>query len=49
MESFNSNLEQLLNSIGETNEEFKLLVGDCDIINFSWWFGQPRLIVKLES
>ena len=31
------------------SKEFKLLVGDCDIINFSWWFGHPRFIVKLES
>ena len=31
------------------SKEFKFLVGDCDILNFSWWFGHPRFIVKLES
>jgi len=31
------------------SKEIKLLVGNCDIINFSWWFGHPRFILKLES
>jgi len=31
------------------SKEFKLLVGNCDIINFSWGFGHPRFVVKLES
>ena len=30
-------------------KELKSLVDNCEIINFSWWFGHPRFIVKLES
>ena len=29
--------------------ELKSLVDNCEVINFSWWFGHPRFIVKLES
>ena len=30
-------------------KELKPLVDNCEIINFSWWFGHPRFLVKLES
>ena len=30
-------------------KELKSLVDNCEIINFSWWFGHPRFLVKLES
>jgi len=30
-------------------KELKSLVDNCEIINFSWRFGHPRFIVKLES
>ena len=29
--------------------ELKSLGSNCEIINFSWWFGHPRLIAKLLS
>jgi len=25
------------------------IVNNCEIINFSWWFGHPIFLVKLES
>ena len=31
------------------SRELKSIVSHFDIINFSWWFGHPRFIVKLES
>ena len=30
-------------------KELKSLVDNCEIIKFSWWFGHPRFLVKLES
>ena len=30
-------------------KELKSLVDNCEIINFSWWFGHPIFLVKLES
>jgi glycosyltransferase involved in cell wall biosynthesis len=31
------------------SRELKSIVSHCEVINFSWWFGHPRFIVKLES
>ena len=31
------------------SRELKSIVSHVEIINFSWWFGHPRFIVKLES
>ena len=31
------------------SRELKLIVSHCEVINFSWWFGHPRLIKKLEA
>ena len=30
-------------------KELKSLVDNCEIIKFSWWFGHPIFLVKLES
>ncbi len=31
------------------SRELKSIVSHSEVINFSWWFGHPRFIVKLES
>ena len=31
------------------SRELKTIVSNSEVINFSWWFGHPRFIVKLES
>ena len=30
-------------------KELKSLVDNCETIKFSWWFGHPIFLVKLES
>ena len=31
------------------SRELKLIVSHCEVINFSWWFGHPIFLVKIES